>query len=528
MAVTLLLTGCKEEIDIPERKTPTGYMELLQAYDLGMTFQSAEHHPACCIVRFAEGLSLTIFDSAIQIHDCTESKPQKVTTLYGWWKVGETIKSVKFEPGVPNEEALPVYVYFDSVTLHMYLSNGEHLIFNADDSEEEGKDPVKDWQNIPVVRIQTQGGAGIYDKVNYVKGTITVSDPEKLYSDVAEFSAPMGIRGRGNSTWGWPKKPWKVKLDEKAPILGMPKDKEWALLANYADRTLIRNIVAMKISEICGFSWTPRLRSVEVYLNGEYQGVYTLCEHKKVSKDRVNIDKTRDLYFEIEETMDETTVWWTSMGVPMMFSEPEVPSKEQFDNARKIFNDFEAALYSSDVDAYEDHVDVESFINYYIVQELTKNVDGNFRKSTFLTKEEGRKIEMYHVWDFDLTLGNCGYYGWDVGNGPENFWIKDFASNCTPGDNWVNLMMKDPDFVIRLQERWEELMPELEKIPDFIDDQVWMLEKAVKRNFERWNIWDWVDWVKMPSLGSYEKEVEYLKEFYSDRLEWLDRELNKL
>jgi hypothetical protein len=89
-------------------------------------------------------------------------------------------------------------------------------------------------------------------------------------------------------------------------------------------------------------------------------------------------------------------------------------------------------------------------------------------------------------------------------------------------------MMRDPDFIIRLQDRWNELMPELERIPDFIDEQALILDKAVKRNFQRWNIWDWVDWVKMPSLGSYEKEVAYLKEFYSARLEWLDRELNKL
>lgn len=527
MAMALLLTGCEIVEPVSERDTPAGYLELLQAYDDGLTFVSAEHHPACCVIRFAEGTRLTIFDNAFQVYDCTGSEPLKVTTTRGRWKVGKDVKSVRYEPELTKEESLPIYVYFDSETLHMYLSNSEHLVFNSYVSGDEG-DAFKDRQNIPVVRITTHGGAGIYDKENYVKGTVAVSDPEKLYGNVTEFSSSMGIRGRGNSTWDWPKKPWKIKLDEKASILGMPADKEWVLLANYADRTLLRNVVAMKLSEICGFSWTPRVRNVEVYLNGEYQGVYTLCEHKKVSKDRVNIVEGRDFYFEIEETLDETTVWMTGMGVPMMFSEPEIPTQEQFDYARKLFDDFEASLYSSDPGAYEDHVDVGSFINYYIVQELTKNVDGNFRKSTFLTKEEGKKIEMYHVWDFDLTLGNCGYYGWDVGNGPENFWIRDFASNCTPGDNWVNLMMKDPRFITRLQDRWNELMPELEKIPDFIDDQVWTLEKAAGRNFERWDIMDWVDWVKMPSLGSYEKEVEYLKEFYSDRLEWLDRELNRL
>ncbi len=530
LASIICLAGCGEKETVPEKEQSRGYLELLQAYDAGMVFKSAEHKPACCVITFADNSKLTIFDSAILIHDCTASSPEEVSVSGAWWQVGDRILGIKADSSVSNVDAVPVYCYYDSRTLHLYLSNRQHLVFPSvvsdDDLAEE--EELARRQNIPVVRIETAGGAGIYDKTNYVRGTITISDPGKLYSEVEEFSAPMGIRGRGNSTWGWPKKPWKVKLDEKAEILGMPADKEWALLANYADRTLLRNVVAMKLSEICGFSWTPKMRSVEVYLNNEYQGVYTLCEHKKVSSSRVAIDKKTDFYFEIEENQDETTVWRTSMGVPMMFSEPEVPTPEQFDYVRQLFNDFEKALYSDDVAAYEDYVDVDSFINYYIVQELTKNVDGNFRKSTFLTKEQGKKLEMYHLWDFDLTLGNCGYFDWRVGNGPQNFFIKDFASNCTPGDNWINLMMRDPAFLIKLKSRWNALMPQFEKIPQFIEQQALYLDQAQKRNFQRWSILESVDWVMFPSLGSYEKEVDYLIDFYTDRLYWLDSAINRL
>lgn len=526
----ICLAGCGEKETVPEKEQPRGYRELLQAYDAGMVYKSAEHKPACCVITFSDNSKLTIFDSAILIHDCTASAPKEVTVSGDWWQVGERILSIRADSSVPDEDAFPVYCYYDRKTLHMYLSNRQHLVFPSVVSDDDlaAEDELARKQSIPVVSIETAGGAGIYDKTNYVRGTITISDPGKLYSDVEELFAPMGIRGRGNSTWGWPKKPWKVKLDEKAEILGMPADKEWALLANYADRTLLRNVVAMKLSEICGFSWTPKMRSVEVYLNDEYQGVYTFSEHKKVSSSRVAIDKKTDFYFEIEENLDETTVWRTSMGVPMMFSEPEVPTAEQFDYVRQLFNDFEKALYSDDVAAYEDYVDVDSFINYYIVQELTKNVDGNFRKSTFLTKEQGKKLEMYHLWDFDLTLGNCGYFDWRVGNGPQNFFIKDFASNCTPGDNWVNLMMRDPAFLIKLKSRWNALMPEFEKIPDFIKEQALYLDQAQKRNFQRWNIRESVDWVMFPSLGSYEKEVDYLIDFYTDRLHWLDGAINDL
>lgn len=545
MALASFLTGCEEEIKNPQKKQPASFLNLLQAYEEGRIFSSAELTDVHCIVMFEDGFNIKVPLSEITVNDHRDTQPPVIKTSGSWWAVGNKVLPIKVDSSVSDRESSHVYVYFDKYTFHMHLSNGNHLKFPSALLEEQEKqeEEIRRRQNIPIVRIVTDAGAGIHDKENYVKGSITISDPEKIYSDVAVFTGRMGIRGRGNSTWSFPKKPWKVKLDEKAPLLGMPADKEWALLANYADRTLVRNIVAMKLSEICGFSWTPRMRSVEVYLNDEYQGVYTLCEHKKVSSDRVDIDVagsndnsgdavTGGYYLEIEEQQDETTVWKTGMGVPMMFSDPEEPTAAQFSYVKKYFEDFEASLksnYLEDPDkGYASYIDVQSFIDYYIVQELTKNVDGNLRKSSFITKEKGRKMEMYHLWDFDLTLGNCGYFDWAVGNGPENFWIKDFTSGSWKGDNWFNLMMNDPAFVEKLQNRWNELMPEFEKIPEFIDEQVLYLDKAQVRNFQKWNIMESVDWVKFPSLGSYEREVAYLKEFYTDRLQWLDSELNKL
>lgn len=536
LSFVLVLNGCQEKPEIPEKpKQPRGFAELVQAFKDGKLFDSAEHKSDCCVLKFTDGTSLTIAETDFEIHDCTINKPAKVQPSGGWWTIDGVTVPVKVESSVSIEDSQPVYVYFDTLTLYLHLSNSTILKFSSKALEEQKaeQEEIARRQNIPVIRIDTKGKE-ILDKKSYVDGTISISDPEGLYSDVKEFKADMGIRGRGNSTWSFPKKPWKVKLDEKASLLGMPADKEWALLANYADRTLIRNIVAMKLSEICGFSWTPRMRSVEVYLNNKYQGVYTLCEHKKVSKDRVDIDVvggndnsgdavTGGYYLEIEEQQDETTCWWTSMGVPMMFSDPEEPTDQQLAYVKGLFESFEQALWAKDWSestGYPKYIDVDSFVDYYIVQELTKNVDGNLRKSSFITKERGKKMEMYHLWDFDLTLGNCGYF-WDgVGNGPENFWIKI--------DKWYPHLFEDPDFVDKVQKRWNELMPEFEKIPEFIDEQVLYLDKAQERNFKVWSIWESVDWVYFPSLGSYEKEVDYLKEFYTERLQWLDRELNKL
>lgn len=537
MAVLMSLAGCTKENNVisPEDEKPLeGYAEMLQAHADGRVFVSAAQQDDACMLNFEDGYSIEIPHSSFKVHDCTASSPATLSENSGRWAIDGIIYGIKVEPSLSDAEARPVYVYYDSRTLHACLSNRCVLDFNSAvlEDEKELQQEIARRQNIPVVYIDTKG-APILDKKNYVDGTITIKDPEMLYSDVTEFSAAMGIRGRGNSTWSFPKKPWKVKLKEKASLLGMPADKEWCLLANYADRTLVRNIVAMHMSEICGFSWTPRMHSVEVYLNNEYQGVYTLCEHKKVSSSRVDIDLvgegdnsgdavTGGYYLEIEEAQDETTCWWTAMGVPMMFSDPEEPTSSQLAYVKGLFDGFEQALWAKDWSeetGYPAYIDVDSFIDNYIVQELTKNIDGNLRKSSFITKERGKKMEMYHLWDFDLTLGNCGYFG-SVGNGPENFWIK--------RDRWYPHLFNDPAFVDRLQKRWNELKPQLETIPDFIDMQVLYLDKAKDRNFERWSIHESVDWVMFPSLGSYEKEVDYLKEFYTERLKWLDTELNRL
>jgi len=525
----LFISCDKPQPDGGQEKRLPGYRELLEAYDAGKLFRAVEASAEQNVVIFDDGSKIMVPASSFEIHDHTETSAPSIDFLAGspWWRIDGNMTGIPVvASSVPKEEAEPVYVYYDKKTLHMHISNREVLMFNSRALDEEAE--LERRQNIPVVYIDTDG-KGIYDKKTYVPGTIKILDPERLYSDETEFYTSMGIRGRGNSTWSFPKKPWKVKLDNKASIFGMGADKEWCLLANYSDRTLMRNILAMKLSEICGFAWTPHMYSVHVYLNDDYQGVYTLCEHKKVSKDRVDIDlDAGDVYLEIEQQQDETTCWWTGMGVPMMFSDPEEPSAELLAEIQKHFDDFEDALYSKDMadpnKGYAAYIDVDSFIDYYIVQELAKNTDGNLRKSSFITKKKGGKLVMYHLWDFDLTFGNSGGLLHD----PEGFFIKDYTPGWYIGDNWFNRMMKDPAFVDRLQARWNELYPQLQSMVDFIDEQAHILDKAQQENFKVWSIWESVDWVDCPSLGSYEKEVAFLKEFYSKRVEWMNTAINKL
>ena len=378
---------------------------------------------------------------------------------------------------------------------------------------------------IPVVHITTEDGKAIDSKEDYVKASFRFEDPSRFYTDQETVEVTGKIKGRGNTTWGMPKKPYRIKLDEKARLFGFPGDKDWILLANYSDKTLLRNILAMEISRLCGMSWTPRMLSVDVYLNGEYIGVYTFCDHKEVAPDRVNIEVATETdieggyYLEIEEAMDEPVCFKTVWDTPVMFHEPEKPTEAQQRYVKEWFNGFEHALERVQGEhdyAYRSYIDIPSFINYYIIQEITKNPDGNVRKSTYLTKEKGKPLEMYHVWDFDITLGNCDYTDFEKPEGWQMRYVK-----------WYNQLFFDPDFKKAVVDRWNELYSTLlTQVPAFLDRQHALLAGAEARNFDRWQILGVKVWPNYYAFPTYGQEYAFLKEFYEARLAWLNNRIN--
>ena len=378
---------------------------------------------------------------------------------------------------------------------------------------------------IPVVHITTEDGKAIDSKEDYVKASFRFEDPSRFYTDQGTVEVTGKIKGRGNTTWGMPKKPYRIKLDEKTDAFGFPGDKDWILLANYSDKTLLRNILAMEISRLCGMSWTPRMLSVDVYLNGEYIGVYTFCDHKEVAPDRVNIEVATETdieggyYLEIEEAMDEPVCFKTVWDTPVMFHEPEKPTEAQQRYVKEWFNGFEHALERVQGEhdyAYRSYIDIPSFINYYIIQEITKNPDGNVRKSTYLAKEKGKPLEMYHVWDFDITLGNCDYTDFEKPEGWQMRYVK-----------WYNQLFFDPDFKKAVVDRWNELYSTLlTQVPAFLDRQHALLAGAEARNFDRWQILGVKVWPNYYAFPTYGQEYAFLKEFYEARLAWLNNRIN--
>ncbi len=399
---------------------------------------------------------------------------------------------------------------------------------------------------LPSVYINTTGGAPILDKENYVTSTIKIEDLDTYFSSEVSVTSSGRVKGRGNSTWDKPKKPYRIKLDNKASLLGMNSHKDWVLLADYFDKTLLRNTTAFEISRIAEMSWTPTSISVEFYLNGKYQGVYTLTEQVKVSEERFDIDlvKPTDIsgealtggyFLELDFHYDEPFKFKTDgQKLPILFKDPEKPTNEQFTYVKEFFNNAERVLYSSNFmnqeDGYRKYIDVESFIDYYIVQELAKNVDGNMRGSCYLALRRNGKIEQPLVWDFDLAFGNADYITTEQGATSYD-WDGWYIKTCSP---WFDRFFEDPTFVAELKKRWNELKPQLDKLPSFIKQQALLIDDAQARNFSPktnggagWDIYK-EEWNTNRIRGSYDAEVNYLVNFVEKRIGWLDTNINNL
>ncbi|MEA5127191.1 MAG: CotH kinase family protein [Proteiniphilum sp.] len=499
--------------------------------------------------EFNEGLE-SIVTGEISGSDITISIPYSMSTnaLVATFKyIGNSVKIGNKEQTsnvTPNDFSEPVVYSIAS-------ENGKKTDYTVT--------VTKNQRRIPRVYINTAGGVPILDKENYVTSTVRVEDLDSYYTDGVKFTSGAGVRGRGNSTWGMDKKPYRIKLDNKASLLGMSNDKDWALLANHTDKTLLRNITAFEISKIAGMSWTPTSYSVDFYLNDEYKGVYALTEHVKVAKERLDMELVKSAdnsgealtggyFMELDFHFDEPYKFKTNRvypkmneGLPIMFKDPDEPTDPQFNYVRDYFNTAEEVLYGDNFidpeEGYRKYIDVESFINYYIVQELAKNVDGNMRGSCYLAIRRNGKIEQPLVWDFDIAFGNADHITWEQGASSrewDGWFINSYSANDNTYTPWFDRFFEDPHFVSELKKRWNELKPQLDGIPDFIREHAAALQDSQARNFGMkanggagWSITK-PEWNTSIVRGSYKAEVDYLVDFVEKRLQWLDTNINKL
>ena len=394
------------------------------------------------------------------------------------------------------------------------------------------------FSGLPIIYINTND-ISIDSKEDYVDGDIIISGignfPNLSKSEIK-------IKGRGNSTWWqgnvWGKKPYQFKFADKTQVLNMSEDKKWVLLAEISDGSLIRNKLAREIAKIGSFDYIPKAEYVELFLNGQHQGTYLVGQKVEESKNRVNIgDKGYLLEIDTYGRFDNDDAhfnsshngkWneFSSVSKAFVIKDPKIVfNSDEFNLINNYINSFEAALFSEDFknpeSGYRAYIDLESFIDYYLVSEISKNQDAAAYETTssiFFSYVPGEKIKMGPIWDYDLAFGNVDYSPAIL---PEDFWIK-------TGNPWFKRMFEDDYFKEAVRDRFNNYYSNLSNFQSKIDELQSYISAAQERNFELYpglldpNVEIWPVPVRFYNHNGY---VDHLKTWLNARMDWLNTNL---
>lgn len=400
--------------------------------------------------------------------------------------------------------------------------------------------------DLPLLRITTRNAAPITSKETYVDATFLLTHP-LIPGKAASLNGL--IRGRGHSTWGQPKNPYKVQFSNDASyarisdVVGMPKNRNWALLADYFDRSLMRNKLAFSLGSSSvfadGLKWTPSGQHVEVYLNDAYVGVYLLSEDIRIDPARLNIKKMSSsasvndvdggYIVEVDQRLDcyndgvINLQHRTPQGVPVCIDKPDEGSitQNQITYIKSLLDEVERDIYGL---KSLDKINTVSFVDWYLIQELFRNRDAVFFSSDFMWKDTDaaaaaadRLLNMGPLWDFDLSAGNVNV---DNGWQPEGCWVSGSQWGTS---NWMPQLFKQPGFRDLVLSRWKQKRPSLAKfINTSIDTYARRLNPAQQRNFVAWPILG-TSITNYYVFSTYEQEVAFMKSFLNQRMAWLDR-----
>ena len=396
--------------------------------------------------------------------------------------------------------------------------------------------------NLPIIVINTEGGVGIPDepKITADMGIIYNNGARNYLTDpFNEYSGKIGIETRGNKTQTFPKKAYGLETrdnlgeNRNVSLFGLPEENDWILRACYIDKTLMRNSLASIMSHRLG-RYAPRTIFCELAINGSYEGVYVFIESIKRDKNRVNIDKlypgttsadslTGGYIYEVSQSGVE-------FGLRRRYKYPDADdiNVDQANYIRNYDDNFRSTMaganYADPIAGYPKYIDVNSFIDEIIVQEATKNSDA-YGWSSYFHKDRLRKLCAGPIWDFDQALTNSTFNDgarideWVINKGLEDvpsFWPKLFGES---------------KFKYLLKKRWFELRENevhTDSIMSIIDSIANYLDEAQQRNFVRWPILGVELWRSLPGWDerdTYQKEVDYMKNWLADHMDWMDIQL---
>jgi len=372
--------------------------------------------------------------------------------------------------------------------------------------------------------IDTENGAPIVskNKKDYVNCTLTI-DSEKEEWD---YAGTGRIRGRGNSTWLWyPKKPYRIKLNKKSEILGLATEKDWVLLANYRDPTQMMNTFTFIVGEKLGLPYTNHSRYVEVTLNGDYIGLYQLTEQVEQGSSRVAVDDEQGMLISLDADDGPElnpdggdNFWSTVYKMPICVKYPEDATTNQLKAVQNDFARLEQSIYESNYEATSKLMNIASFIDYMLIQELVYNVEVDAPRSIYMHKDKEGLWTMGPLWDFDAGFD----FDWGTMYTGHNFFTsyRELVLGTDPASHiggyyvpsFFTDLFKNKRFVSEYKARWQTIRDKI--MSDFWKETnifVTSCSEAMKRNAERW-----------PIDKDYQTEISRMRQWLQQRTDYLD------
>lgn len=398
---------------------------------------------------------------------------------------------------------------------------------------------------LPSVALTVEDFSEIDSKDYYFPSTFYVGGGDPVichYAANRTTYIQAEAKGRGNTSWSFEKKGFTIKLSEKKDLLELGKSKNWTLISNYQDKTLMRNEVAAHISETLGLP-TMNTRSVDLWLNGSYWGTYLLIEKIELEKERLDypdydeVDNPNDAGLILEwdghvgEVSSEQKNQWIQIteytyydpvdninfirldSSYIVIHQPDADNIvfEQIDRAETLIMQVHAAMKAHDYKKLEKCLDLRSFATWYLVEDIMKNMDAQLHSSCYMHVGGDGILHMGPVWDFDMSLGNANYGG-----------IDDPTGDYIAKKRWFKYLFEIEEFVQLVGEMLIQYKDELVSIPDYIDTYATMLERSQTYNFERWDILDIKVGFNPQSVveaNTYQKQIDLMKNFYVERLD---------
>ena len=397
--------------------------------------------------------------------------------------------------------------------------------------------------NLPLVVVNTDGMRMMQSKDDKVNSTVhIISDGGTSLLSKKDTEC----KGRGNASWNFPKKPMRLKFPKKQTVLpdAPAKCKKWTLINNYGDKSLMRNKIAFHMSRGIGLSYTPYCQFVDLIFNGEYQGCYQLCDQVEVNPGRVEITEmtpddiegealTGGYFIEIDAYANQEASWFESLrGIPVTIKSPDDDeiTPEQSAYIKDYFNKFETAVFTygftSETTGYRKYLNLDSFLQYFIVGELDGNTD--YFWSIYMSKERGEeKFVVGPVWDVDLGFDN-DYRTYPIANKTDFIYRSGGSVASSAVKRLVDrILVSDTKARERLKYLWSDARVNRHYNPTYycklVDRYAEQLAQSQELNFKRWNILGECVHMNPAVSGSYEGEVQRVKDYLNERFAQLDR-----